>query len=185
MKLERTITTIFMVPTLKIGREKLLENGFIDGYSKDGHREEQYNNAVYLVFRPKNIEKFKEFLDSEYERTKNLIDDYDYEDGLVVVVYELDAKWSDDFNLVKQGMYSKTSKEFQEVFPKVVKIMHNGLHRDEVSLQVRIFKKTKDMVDYWERELGVILDDDLEVWEGWSEERETLNVNKLIGKHVQ
>jgi hypothetical protein len=82
-------------------------------------------------------------------------------------------------------MYSKTSKEFQEVFPKVVKIMHNGLHRDEVSLQVRIFKKTKDMVDYWERELGVILDDDLEVWEGWSEERETLNVNKLIGKHVQ
>lgn len=184
MELKKTITSIFMVPTLKINREELKDNGFINAYIKDGSKEVQYEGCIYLVFSPKSLDKFRGFLDSEYERTKSIIDDYDYDGGFVVVVYQLDAKFKKDFDLVMKGAYSKTSKKFQEIFPKVVKIRKNGLHKDEISLQYRVFNKTEDLVKYWEEKLGVEFDEDMEVWQGWVEENETLFIEKLKEEYV-
>jgi hypothetical protein len=179
MEVKRTITSIFMVPTLKIPKDALRENGFINGYIKDGSREVQYDGCIYLLFQPKDLDKFREFLDSEYERTKDLIDDYDYEDGYVVVVYQLDGKFSKDFDLVRKGRYSKTSPAFQALFPKVIKIKKNGLHRDEISLQYRVFNRTEDLIKFWEDKLGVEFSDDQEVWHGFEEDNEILNIQKL------
>lgn len=184
MEIKKTITSIFIVPTLSIGKEKLVDNGFINGYIKDGGRDVQYENAVYLLFKPENLDKFREFLDDEYERTKQIIDDYDYEDGYVIVVYELSSRLEKDFELIKQGKYSQTSKKFQEIFPKIVKLKRNGLLKDEVSLQYRIFNKTLDLKQFWEEKLDVVLDDDNEVWDGFFEENEILNLDK-IKEHVQ
>jgi hypothetical protein len=94
-----------------------------------------YKESIYLLFKPTDLDKFREFLDSEYERTKAVIEDYDYEDGFVVVVYQLDNKYNRDYELIKQGRYSKTSANFQKMFPKIVKITRGGLHKDEISLQ--------------------------------------------------
>jgi hypothetical protein len=179
MEIKKTITSIFMVPTLKVGKERLTENNFINAYSKDGSRDVQYENAVYLLFKPKDIDRFKEFMDGEYERTKAIIDDYDYEDGYVVAVYSLDEKFKRDFKLVEQGAYSKTSPEFQALFPKVIKIKKNGLHKDEISLQYRVFNKTEDLRKFWEDKLDVEFDDDMEVWGAFIEEDETLNLDKI------
>lgn len=183
MKLQKTITSIFIVPTLSINRDKLNDNGFVNGYIKDGEREVQYDNCIYLLFKPENLDKFKLFLDEEYERTKQIIDDYDYPDGYVVVVYKLNSKLDKDIELIKQSKYSKTSKEFQKIFPKIVKVKAGGLHRDEVSLQYRIFNKTEDLRSYWADKLGVDLPDDVEFWQGFFEENEVLNLNK-IKEHV-
>jgi hypothetical protein len=179
MERKHTITSIFIVPTLSIGREKLIDNGFVNGYIKDGMRDVQYENAVYLLFKPTNLDKFKVFLDKEYEKTKSIIDDYDYEDGYVVVVYEINSKLKSDIELVKQGKYSKTSPSFQGIFPKVVQIKKNGMRRDEISLQYRVFNKTEDLVKFWEDKLGMELPEDLEVWHGFFEEFETLDLNKI------
>jgi hypothetical protein len=179
MERKHTITSIFIVPTLSIGKEKLIDNGFINGYIKDGNRDIQYENAVYLLFKPNNLDKFRDFLDSEYEKTKSIIDDYDYEDGFVVVVYEINPRLKSDVDLIKQGKYSKTSKKFQEIFPKVVKIKKNGLHRDEISLQYRVFNKTEDLVQFWEDKLGTQLPEDVDVWYGFFEEFETLTLDKI------
>jgi hypothetical protein len=184
MKLEKTITSIFMVPTLKIGREKLIDNNLINAYIKDAGKDVQYKNAVYLLFHPKNLDKFRLFLDDEYERTKSIIDDYDYDGGFVVVVYELDKKFNKDFSLIKQGKYSKTSKAFQALFPKIVKVKRGDYNRDEISLQYRIFNQTEDLREYWEDKLGVEFDDDMEVWQGWIEENEILFIDKLKEEHV-
>lgn len=184
MELKKTITSIFMVPTLKIDRDRLRENGFINAYIKDGKRDVQYENAAYLLFHPKDLDKFKEFLDDEYERTKSIIDDYDYEDGFVVLVYELSPKFKKDFNFVKLGKYSKTSKEFQSEFPRVIKIKKNGLHKDEISLQYRIFNKTEELKKFWEEKIGIEFDDSMEVWQGFIEERETLFIDKLKEEYV-
>ena len=179
MEIKKTITSIFIVPTLSIGKEKLVDNGFINGYIKDGEREVQYDNSIYILFKPENLDKFKEFLDEEYERTKYIIDDYDYEDGYVVVVYQLNSKLDKDIELIKQGKYSQTSPKFQEIFPKIVKLKRNGLLKDEVSLQYRIFNKTKDLIQFWEDKLDIEFDDSYEVWDGFFEENETLNLDKL------
>ena len=184
MELKKTITSIFMVPTLKIDRDRLKENGFINAYIKDGKRDVQYENAAYLLFRPKDVYKFKEFLDDEYERTKSIIDDYDYDDGFIIVVYQLNPKFSKDFQYIKSGKYSKTSRDFQSEFPKVIKIKKNGLHKDEISLQYRIFNKTEDLKKFWEEKIGIEFDDSMEVWQGFIEEKETLFIDKLKEEYV-
>jgi hypothetical protein len=183
MERKHTITSIFIVPTLSIGKDKLLDNGFVNGYIKDNKRDIQYENAVYLLFKPENLDKFRNFLDNEYERTKSIIDDYDYEDGYVVVVYEINPRLKGDVELIKQGKYSQTSPAFQGSFPKVVQIKKNGLRRDEISLQYRVFNKTEDLVKFWEDKLGIELPEDVEVWHGFFEENEVLDLDK-IKEHV-
>jgi len=170
-----------MVPTLQIPRKKLRENEFINGYINDVNHNISYNDSVYLLFKPSNIRKFKRFLDNEYERTTSIIEDYDYEDGYIVVVYKLNPHLKKDFNLVRQGKYSKTSEKFQKLFPIVVKIMKGGLHRDELSLQCRIFKKTQDLIDFWEKEFDMSFEEDQEVWRGWVEEKEVLDIKNIKG----
>lgn len=180
--MEVTITSIFMVPTLKIEREDLKENGFINGYIKDGGKDTQYENSVYLLFHPDNLDKFRDFLDKEYERTKAVIDDYDYADGYVVVVYKLPTKFKRDFKLIMESKYSQTSKEFQALFPKIIKIKKSGLHKDEISLQFRVFNKTADLIKFWEEKLGVDFDDDQEVWHAFDLKNETLDITKIDRK---
>jgi hypothetical protein len=179
MNVSKTITSIFIVPTLKINRDDLKDNGYINGYMSDVRRDVQYKNAVYLLFKPDNLDKFREFLEKESERTKMLLDDYDYEDGFVVVVYTLDNKWKTDILLIKEGQYSKTSQEFQEQFPKVIKLMKNNLHRDEISLQHRIFKKSEDLRQYWEDKIDISFDANMEVWEGFNIENEVLDLDTI------
>lgn len=179
MDIKKNITSIFIIPTLKFPKDVLKNNGFINGYVEDSRKDEQYNNAVYILFKPVDLDKFREFLEDEYERTKNIIEDYDYEDGYVVVVYQLNEKFNKDYELIKEGKYSKTSKEFQGEFPKSVKIVKQGLSRDEISLQARIFKKSPDLIEFWEERIGITFDDDLEVWSGWEQENEILNIDKI------
>jgi len=179
MEIKKTITSIFIVPTLSIGRERLADNGYINGYIRDARKEVQYESCVYLLFKPEDLDKFREFLDVEYERTKSIIDDYDYEDGFVVVVYMLNSKLEKDFELIKQGKYSKTSPAFQAIFPKIVKLKRNGLYKDEISLQYRIFNKTEDLRKYWEDLLDAELSPDMEVWSTFITEDETLNLDKI------
>lgn len=179
MEIRKTITSIFMVPTLKIPRNALRENGFINGYVKDEMKEVQYEGCIYLLFRPEQVDKFREFLDSEYERTKNVIDDYDYPNGFVVVVYKLDPSFSPDFQLVRTGKYSKTSKNFQNLFPKTVKILKSGVSVDEVSLQYRVFNRTEDLIRFWEDKFGVEFSDEQEIWGGFQEEKEILTEEVL------
>jgi hypothetical protein len=179
MNIKKNITSIFIIPTLRFPKDVLKNNGFINGYISDDRKDGQYKNAVYILFKPENLDKFREFLDDEYERTKNIIEDYDYEGGFVVVVYQLNEKFNKDYELVKQGKYSKTSKTFQSEFPKSVKVVKSGLSRDEISLQVRVFKKSTDLVEFWEDKIGITFTDEYEVWDGWDEEKEILNIDKI------
>ena len=168
-----------MIPTLKIDRDSLKGNNLLNAYIKDESKDLQYENAVYLLFKPDNLDIFKTFLDDEYARTESVIDDYDYENGYVVVVYKLNPKYKRDFELVKLGSYSLTSDAFQALFPKIVKIVNNGLHRDEISLQYRIFNRSEDLIKFWEEKFDVVFNDSQEVWGGFFEEDETLSLEKL------
>lgn len=184
MQLTKTITSIFIVPTLQVPKDALKNNGFINGYIIDKTKDVQYENAVYLLFKPNCLDKFREFLENEYERTKQIIEDYDYDKGYVVVVYKLNENLKEDFDLIKQGKYSKTSDNFKKLFPKEIQIKDNkGFLKNELSLQYRIFNKTEDLVDFWEKKLGVDLQsisgENFEVWEGFDMKRETLNIKNF------
>ena len=180
METKLTITTIFFVPTLGIPKDILTNNGFINGYTNDAERDViDYKECVFLLFKPKNIGQFRNFLDDEYEKANHIIEDYDLENGYVVVVYKLDPLYKSDFDLIRQSKYSKTSPAFQKLFPKIKKMKVNGLSRDEISLQYRIFNRTQDLINYWEEKFGMTLDKDQEVWMGFVEEDEILNSSRI------
>lgn len=168
-----------MAPTINLVNMQEENHGFINAFEKDENRDIQYEDVVYLLFKPLNINKFREFLDNEYERTQSIIEDYDYAGGYVVVIYKLDPDFKQDFDLIRESKYSKTSKKFQFLFPASVKIIINGLHRDQVSLQHRIFRKAEDLRLFQEDRTGFDFTDDMEVWSEYDPEEETLNINKL------
>ena len=64
---KNTISTIFLVPTLKIPKDLLIDNGFINGYAEEESGEHNYPFSVHLLFKPKNLDKFREFLEGEYD----------------------------------------------------------------------------------------------------------------------
>lgn len=178
MKLTRSMCTLFLVRPLGLTINDIEKYGFINAFISDVNEEHQYENCVYLLFKPSDMDLFMDFLDRE-RGLRNVVEDYDYEGGYVVVVYMLPSKFYKDYELIKQGLYSKTSRAFQEVFPKVIKIVKNGRHRDEISLQYRIFNRTQDLINFWEEKLGVRFSSDQEVWEGFHLEKETLNIDKI------
>jgi len=176
---KKTISTIFLVPPLRINRDDLKRNNFINAFVSDKNKEVNYTDCCLLLFKPDKPEVFKDFVDGEYERTLSIIDDYDY-GKFTVLVYTLNDYFKKDFELIKQGKYSKCSDEFKEQFPKVIKVMSsNGLFKEEVTLQYRIFNKTEDLQKYWEDKIGVNFKDEYEVWSKFSLEEETLDIEKL------
>lgn len=169
-----------MVPTLEVDRDELERNEFINAYIRDKDKDLLYENVIYLLFKPSNIDRFNKFIEGEYNRTKQIIDDYDYEGGYIVAVYQLNHKYEKDFDLIKQGKYSTTSKEFQKIFPKIKKIVDSlGLRKDQLSIQYRIFNKTNDLVEFWENKFGITFTSDMEVWNRFNEEDEILDINKI------
>lgn len=179
MDKKKTISSTFFVPTLKIGKDNLVKAGYINAYFRDEERDVQHEDCVYLLFKPENLRDFRQFLDEEYDRTKNIIEDYDYGGGFTVVVYKLNPKYKKDFDLVRKGKYSETSKGFQTEFPKTVRIPEGSSFKEEVSIQFRIFNKTNDLKDFWEKKLNVRFKDNQEVWYAFDEDKETLTLKKL------
>lgn len=177
---QKTITTIFLLPTLKIPKDDLLDNGFINAYERDNLQEDYPEDVIFLLLKPTNLDKFREFLQNEYDRTENIIDDYDYAGGYVVLVYKLNESIKTDTTLIKQGQYSKTSKEFQSLFPPSVQIKTGSGIKTETSLQIRIFKKSADIREYWENKIGSRIGDNQEVWETYNKDKEVL-ILKNIG----
>jgi hypothetical protein len=165
-----------MVPTLGISLDTLNNHGYINGFDKDGLRFEQYEDVVYLLFKPTDWSSFTEFVESEYTRTPSIIDDYDYEEGHVVLVYKLNSLHFADFNLVRQGKYSETSEVFQKLFKEEVTIITNGIISKEKSFQNLIFYKSKKLRDHWKKETGFEIPNDKEVWPIFDINKETLKL---------
>ena len=55
--------------------------------------------------------------------------------------------------------------------------MRNNLHKDEISLQYRIFNKSEELRQYWEDRLNITFTDDMEVWDGFNIENEVLDLD--------
>lgn len=120
------------------------------------------------------------FVDTEKNRTEFLIDDYDYPEGLVVLVYKLDPIFKKDYDLVKLGKYSKTSTTFKKLFPETVSVNTDKNVKTMMSLQTRVFNKSKELVIYWEKKLNLKLEENSELWSSQDIADEELNLEKFL-----
>lgn len=179
--MKKTVTSIFMIPPLGVSRDRLEESGFLNAYIRDVDKDPYEGiNVVYLLFKPSDLNLFKDFLEDEYERVKEMIiEEYDHEGGFVVVVYKMDEKFKEDISLIKEGKYSKTSNAFKNRFKNTKTIVKDGKKITSETLQFRVFEKTPEMREYWENLLNITFTEDMEVWTGFDEESETLDINKV------
>jgi len=167
---KHTNTSVFLVPALTIGKEKLERNGFIDGFLDDISHEIHYENSIYILFKPHDLEVFQHFLASERERI-TILDDYDYEE-YVVVVYNIPTKYLSDYQLFLEGKYSKLSEDFKNLFTKTSE-------EGRPTLQWEVFERTERLKSYWEKELDITLEEDQELWGAPDMSKEILDIEQI------
>jgi len=162
-----TTTNLFVVPTIGIPREKLINIGLLNAYIKDEMNTQEYEGVVYLLFSPKNMENFNRFI--EEERKRNIIvDEYDYED-LVMLVCKYPTSIKKDVELLMQGKFSKTSSLYKNMILKSYVVNKMGMSKEVLTIQHQIFSKSKAITDFWWDTLGISFDKDDEVWEIYPE----------------
>ena len=91
-------------------------------------------------------------------------------------MFKFDEKFIKDYHLIIKGKYSKTSKEFKDLFPKTVVIKNVK----QKSLQHLIFDKDIALAKYWADFLkdDNIIEKGLELWPVLELKNEILNYEK-------
>ena len=171
-----------MMPTLNIPRQDLYDNNFINAYLGDVDKEEYHReNVIFLLFQPKDLPAFGIFLNRQYETNKSIVDDYDYNDGYIVIVYNLNPELEKDFDIIKSSKYSKVSHSFKKLFPREIKLLGKKGQPTKQSLQWMIFTKHITLIDYIETIIGTdqISRQNLESWPKFNGLLEILNINDL------
>lgn len=175
-------STLFLLYPLGLERRKIIEFGFKSAYIADASKDVGYENPVFLLFKPDSMTMFQAFADSEYLRvnphtdTFDLVEDYDYEKGYVVLLYQFPEEFKEDYERFLEGKYSRFSKKFKATYPKMIKIPNNGIPKDVISLPYKIVNNTKkvreeiehrgelDLKEELEKRLGVTFTSDMELW---------------------
>ena len=183
MKISKNITSIFIVPSLEIPRQDRIDNGFINGYLSETITNQKFIDCVFLLFKPSFPSGFRKFVNKEYESEREILFDYDIENGFSILVYRLNPKFNDDFELIKQSRYSETSKEFQNKFPETIEIHDKKFNatKTEKSLQYRVFNKTQDLKNYFLQvdTIKWIKNPKAEYWYDFEMDNETLTTSAL------
>lgn len=183
--LKENCSTEFLLPPLGLSRSLLSKHGFIAAYMDDKNHEPHYQEAVYLLFKPTSITKFEYFLDCEYDRIKNIseiVEDYDYPGGYVIVVYRFPRKFLDDYKLFREGKYSKLSNEFKILFPKTVEIeLNQGSRERSYSIPYMVFNREKALREWWEEKIGMELDPNMELCRA-PNGADILDIHKIVAK---
>lgn len=163
-----TCTTLFLRPTLEIKTRDLEANNFINAYLDDISHDIHYEDCIYLLFKPHDFDKFQYFLSRERSRI-SIVEDYDYEE-YVVVVYNIPEKFKKDYQLFLEGKYSEFSKDIREVI---------GNNISPECIQLKVITKSPELKEHWEKEFGVEMDQDQEVWEKPDLSREVLDIDEI------
>jgi len=192
-------STLFLLFPLGLDRRKLMDFGFQSAYDGDKTLEAPYEYPVFLLFKPTDLTLFQAFVDSEYMRinhhtqTFDLKEDYDHEEGYVVLLYDFPDIFQDDYKRFLEGKYSKFSSKFRATYPKVIKILHENGRIDEVigtaykiinKNDPKLYEEVKkrgelDMREELEDRFDTIFTPDMELWETPSD-KDILDINKIL-----
>jgi len=175
-----TSATLFLLRGL--GKEykfqALSKYGFINAYIGDIGHEPLYEYSLYLLFKPENYQDFQYFLNIEKKKNR-IVDEYDYEGGYTVLVYNFPEQFHHEYDLFKTGDFSLFRKSYVDIFPEFEPIPNTVTPQKTQSLQWRVFHLHDSLREYWEERLGIELDSDAELWSRPDLQKETLDIRKF------
>ena len=170
-------TSLFIVPLL--GKQIISLDQFAGSFIKDEVRGIDYNRGVYVLFKVKDKDKFRIFLEEERNRGSRIIEEYDYKNSHTMVVYQYSKEFERDVEIILSGKFSKTSNFYQNSIPKTFKVTKAGVSKDMPTFQHCVFKKFPEYIDYWRDLYGLEINyKEDEVWHLYKE-REIFTQEKL------
>lgn len=180
MKVFDNDTSMFLVPALGLDVGHLRTNyGFINGYLGDRHYEHKIGNCLHLLFLPEDLSDFQAFLAQQYRKSQ-ILDEYDYTGGYVVIVYQFPEIYLRELKLFLKGKFSRFSKQYVSVLPSVTYSPNSeGRNVPTVSLQYMVCNKSPAMKNFWEDRFKMELDPQNEYWFRPKMTRETLDIEKI------
>lgn len=192
-------STIFLLNPLDLDKQRLDKIGFKGTYLNDEYNKTEYENPVFILFKPENVFNFQVFVDAEYDRvnkhtgSKDLRGDYNRGDGEVVLVYEF--PFAEDYQRFITGKYSEFSEEIIKTYPKTIKFKKGDNEVTLLGIPYRIITKDKEsqellteaygdnflvhqpiltMAEMLEDRYGTPFTEDMELWTLPNIEKETL-----------
>lgn len=177
-----TYTTLFLLPALGLNADELSPNlGFMDGFLSDKDRPTLLSHPVFALFRPEDLKAFQEFVEKEYRLNPALMEDYDYDGGFVVLLYQYPKDFRLDYKKFEKGKYSKFSPDFSDTFPKFEKAdSWNNPNIPQISFQRMVYLRAPVLVEFIEDAIGQSIGS--ECWGVPDKERETLVIKKVREK---
>lgn len=181
----QTLSSIFLLPSVEISmntRVEFTEFGFVNCYAYCDLVDYPFK-SIFALFEPEIFNKdFAAFI-IDLESNPNHVETIDIP-GAVIVCFRVPNKYIKDYNRFINGRYSRFSKEFKSLFPLKYYLMDGrGLPiKDpatdkpvtEYSMFYHIFNRTEQLRDKWYNKLGNDTDLPYELYEKFSEEKETL-----------
>lgn len=174
--LKRTVSNMFMVPLLKIGRPILDEHGLINSFLYNAEEDVVYENALHLLFNPPSIDGFNLFVTREKGKNPAFIDELDYPGGLVILVYQLPPKFKADYDKIWEGRYSELSESYKSAIPSIMQMKEGNRVINSLTLQHMVFGKLDVLKVHWETRFNVTMENDQELWTKPTIETETFKL---------
>ena len=185
---ENTNATLFFMPIFGIDDKTLKKIGFINAYTQDKDKAYEENGIykIHALFRP-DTNGFADFktITKKLEAAGILYDEYDYEDGYIVLALNFPERFNEDYDHIMNGKYTKVSRELVKKYPEKTIKMKSGKRIEDYTIQYHIFNRTPGMRGFIQEELGIdeIKREDKE-FEYWTlpGEGEILDIEKHLKK---
>jgi len=147
-------------------------NAYLVDETIDKYNDKDYIFVVLRNYQDVNFDKFY----STLQAFPNYVDDYDYNE-CCVAVFSIPKETKPDFDLIKNGQYSKVSELAKKL------IMSNNFFSGKIYVIPLILSKAKVLKDNWEERLSSEGDPvdlgDMEVWPIINIEQEVLTKKVL------
>ncbi len=184
-------TSTFLLPAFGVRIQNWFKFGFVNAYLSDINREKTNDKDIhlYLLFKPNDKQKaelnkkISDLSESDINKT-DYIEDYDYEEGYIVLVLKFPEKYRKDYNRFLKGKYSYFSEEYRNLFTEdqMVEFINENDKVEKLaskSFQWLVINRDPRMKKFTEKKYDIQLSPEDEVYHLYVEEKETLDVDKL------
>ncbi len=177
-----TKTTQFMLASLEVTLSTLMLRAFVNAFLDDADHDHDYIRPLFLLFRVLDNKRDWERMYVDITKNPNYIRDYNVgqENGsdMVMFVFRVPAKYTEDYYNFKRGRYSKFSNIYKSKFTKYISSKTKG---KEESVIWQVIHKADTLKRRLEQDLKLqdgILNEQEEIWDEPRREREVYNYKK-------
>lgn len=184
------IATVFLTKFIFGENMELLKKlGYIDAYVKDQYVSNVEgigdNRFLFLLFKNKKMSanQVQKIISTLPIISCKILISYEIIDDYFVIVLDFPHGYSEDYDNILKGYYSRLSEGFKEKFPLSVEVRNENGKRvgKEWTLYYHVFNKTEWLYDFWCKKLNMAeLDETLELWQKPEEKDLILNLKQII-----